>query len=47
MAVNWQDGQWSRPVRVFSGGFSATVAVSCVRPDMCMAVNSEGEAATF
>jgi hypothetical protein len=53
-AVTWQQGRWSTPVRVFPGGYSATVAVavavavavSCVAPDICMAVNSKGEAAS-
>jgi hypothetical protein len=46
MAVPWQQGRWSTPVRVFPGAFSATLAVSCVAPDTCMAVNSKGEAAS-
>jgi hypothetical protein len=44
MAVTWQQGRWSTPVRVFPGGYSATVAVSCA-PGICMAVDSKGEAA--
>jgi len=33
MAANWQQGRWSEPVRVFPGGYSATVAVACASSD--------------
>lgn len=44
--ADWRHGAWSKPSIIFPGGVVASVALSCVAPNTCVAVNSRGLASS-